>query len=180
MRMSIVTSYSSQGGNTGTASNVMEFESKFLLALCNYLLKQGYNPDDITILTLTQEQKEQISIDREMYTNSQDEYMNLCKVRVGFLQSFKEKNNGIILLSTVRHRMDDNRIKNGIATEIQVLLSRTMQGIFIVGDLPSSKSLKKIRNGILEQNAIGSEMALLCQTHGHITKVLWHIYLRFY
>ncbi len=146
----------------------IEFESHFVLALCNYFLKQGYNTDDITIVAMNSQQMQQITDDRKIYADRGDEFMNLCKVPIRCVMDFKEKNNGIILLSMIRTKEDESSRLPG---EIQNIFSRTKLGVFVIGSLPTVKHLKKIEKAIVDEEAINVEMELVCQTHGNVTKV---------
>lgn len=122
------------------------------------------------MLTVTGAAMQEILAHRKIYEHFGDEqeYENLCKVRVDMLMNFKETNNGMILLSTLRTKNDD---EYQIPREIQGLFSRTKQGAFVIGNLLANKHLKKIRKSISDENAIDTEMTLLCQTHGTVTKV---------
>lgn len=59
------------------------------------------------MVTMNCQQMQQIIDYRKIYEDRKDEFMNLCKVHIDFVQNFKEKNNGIILLSTTRTRAFD-------------------------------------------------------------------------
>ncbi|XP_037031769.1 uncharacterized protein LOC119071146 [Bradysia coprophila] len=149
-------------------SNPIEFESHFILALCNYFLKQGYDHSDIVMVAMNCHQMQRIIDDRKIYEDRVDEFTNLCKVRVDFVMNFKEKNNGIVLLSTTQTK-DDNSSK--LSQEIQNLFSKAKLGVFAIGSLPTDKHLKKIGKAIVAEAAINVEMELFCQTHGNVTTV---------
>lgn len=119
-------------------------------------------------MAMNRQQMQQIIDDRKVYGDRVDEFANLCKVRVDFILDFKEKNNGIILLSTTRTKNDDS---SKLSQEIQALFSRTKLGVFVIGPLPTDKRFKKIVKAIVAENAINAEMELLCHTHGNVTKV---------
>lgn len=148
----------------------IEFESHFTLALCNYFLKQGFCPEDITILTIDSKQMQQILADRSLREGCANEVQQSCKVRIEMLTNFKEKNNGIIVLSMALSD-DANVDVNQISREIHTILARTKLGAYIIGSLPATKLLQKIRKAIQVENAISDELELVCQSHGNKTKV---------
>ncbi|KAG4070493.1 hypothetical protein HA402_005725 [Bradysia odoriphaga] len=149
-------------------TNAIEFESHFILALCNYFLKQGYDHSDIVMVAMDCHQMQRIMDDRKIYEDRVDEFTNLCKVRVDFVMNFKEKNNRIVLLSTTQTK-DDHSSK--LPQEIQNLFSKVKLGVFAIGALPIDKHLRKIGKAIVAEAAVNVEMELFCQTHGNVTKV---------
>lgn len=145
-----------------------KFESKFLLSLCNYLILQGYKPEDITILTTYNGQMSQLHNDRK-------NYHSLRKVRITVVDNYQGEDNKIILLSLVR-----NNTKNSIGylafkNRVCVALSRAKEGQFIVGNMgllaKNSKTWAAIQDELQQQNAIGDALGLVCETHGNITNV---------
>jgi len=105
-------------------------EAGFLVALCRYLLLQGYKPEQITVLT--------------MYTGQLLELKNrmprnpFLGVRVCVVDNFQGEENDIILLSLVR-----SNSKIGFLEEpnrICVALSRARQGFYCIGNFNLLKS----------------------------------------
>lgn len=117
---------------------------------------------------------DQILADRSSREDFDIVYQALCKVRVEMLANFKDKNNGIILLSMAASDADDS---DRISRQLQFIFARTKLGVYIVGRLPTTKLFQKIRKAILAENAVSDESELVCQTHGNITKVCFTDYI---
>lgn len=94
-----------------------QYEAQFLAGLCRYLIQQGYNADEITVLTMYTGQmfllKKEIGV------------IHTCKgVRITCVDNFQGEENKIILLSLVRSN-DQGKIGFlGIDNRICVSLSR--------------------------------------------------------
>lgn len=77
------------------------FEANYLTKLCTYLIKQGYGPDKITVITMYLGQL--IELRRELRK------IGLAKVRVSTVDNFQGEENDIVLVSLVRSNQN-NRI----------------------------------------------------------------------
>lgn len=155
-----------QDGEETTKKN--DFEAKYLIALCKYLLLQGYTGEDITILTTYNGQMYQL-------LNERKQYPLLRRVRVTVVDNFQGEDNKIILLSLVRSNASNNIGFLAFKNRICVALSRAKEGLFIVGNMDSlaknSQTWRDIHAELLQQGAIGEEMALTCETHQNVTMV---------
>lgn len=155
-----------QDGDETTKKN--KFESKFLLSLCNYLILQGYKPEDITILATYNGQMFQLIADRK-------NYHNLKRVRITVVDNYQGEDSKIILLSLVRSNTKNSIGYLGFKNRVCVALSRAKEGQFIVGNMDllakNSKTWAAIQAELQQQNAIGEALGLLCATHGNITNV---------
>lgn len=112
--------------NYGCSSKCNKFEAEFLLTLARHLIKNGYKPEDITILVTYLGQWQTV---KEMRGK------DLENVRVMVVDSFQGEESEIVLLSLVRN---NNRGSIGFLSNtnrICVALSRAKQGFFIMGNM---------------------------------------------
>ena len=140
-------------------------EAGFLVALCRYLLLQGYKPEQITVLT--------------MYTGQLLELKNRMPknmfhgVRVCVVDNFQGEENDIILLSLVRSNLKIGFLQE--SNRICVALSRARQGFYCIGNfnlLTSKCNLwKEICDDLESRNAIGQTLKLVCKRHKSINDV---------
>ncbi|KAL9976038.1 hypothetical protein ACROYT_G013272 [Oculina patagonica] len=142
-------------------------EAYFLVALCKYLLFQGYKGSQITVLTMYTGQL--LLLQEKMPRRS------FGGVRVCAVDNFQGEENDIILLSLVR---SNEERKIGFLNEsnrICVALSRARQGFYCIGNFNLLKSQCKLWQEIcadLEtKNAIGKTLQLICKKHNNVTKV---------
>ena len=140
-------------------------EAGFLVALCRYLLLQGYRREQITILT--------------MYTGQLLELKNRMPkrefegVKVCVVDNFQGEENDIILLSLVRSNSTIGFLKE--SNRICVALSRARQGFYCIGNFTLLKSQcplwKEICDDLETKNAIGETLTLVCKTHNNVNEV---------
>ncbi|XP_078367695.1 uncharacterized protein LOC144651630 isoform X2 [Oculina patagonica] len=142
-------------------------EADFLVALCKYLLLQGYSKNQITVLTMY---TGQLLLFKEQMPRRTFEGVRVCAVN-----NFQGEENDIILLSLVR---SNNERKIGFLKEpnrICVALSRARQGFYCIGNFNLLKSQSKLWQEIcadLEtKNAIGETLQLVCKKHNNVTNV---------
>ena len=145
-------------------SHMNEHEAKFVVALCRYLLQQGYTADQITLLTTYTGQMFTI---RECLLERNNE--DLSSVRLTTVDNFQGEENDIILLSLVR---SNETKKVGFISEVNracVALSRARKGLYCVGNFDFLSKHSDIWSKILadlEAGAIGNALPLVCQIHG--------------
>ena len=142
-------------------------EADFLVALCKYLLQQGYLRTQITVLTMY--------IGQLLLLQEKMPKETFGGVRVCAVDNFQGEENDIILLSLVR---SNNERKIGFLNEsnrICVALSRARQGFYCIGNFKLLKSQCKLWQEIcadLEtKNAIGKTLQLVCKKHNNVTNV---------
>ena len=142
-------------------------EAHFLVALCNYLLLQGYKQRQITILTMYTGQLLllQEKMPRRIFGG----------IRVCAVDNFQGEENDIILLSLVR---SNSERKIGFLSEsnrICVALSRARKGFYCIGNFNLLKSQcnlwKEICYYLQTQNSIGENLHLVCKRHNNVTNV---------
>ena len=150
-----------EDANAELKSKSNEHEAKFIVALCNYLLLQGYCPEKITILTLY---TGQLLVLKNMMPKSQFQ-----GVRVSCVDNFQGEECDIVLLSLVRSN-EDGII--GFAEEenrICVSLSRAKVGLFVIGDFTLLAAKSYMWNNVVKsvQNSgnISDHLPLFCRNH---------------
>ena len=142
----------------GLQSYSNKHEADFIVALCHYLLLQGYKPEQITVLT--------------MYTGQLLELKQLMPrskfegVRISVVDNFQGEENDIILLSLVRSSTigflkESNRIC--------VALSRAREGFYCVGHFTLLTSNCQLWKDICEEMKtkaqMGTALKLICRKH---------------
>ncbi|XP_068745884.1 NFX1-type zinc finger-containing protein 1-like isoform X4 [Montipora capricornis] len=137
-------------------------EAKLLTALCRYLIQQGYEREQIAVLTAYSGQllnvRREMSKDKDMFEG----------VRLTAVDSFQGEESDIILLSLVRSkRIGFLKIENRVC----VALSRARKGFFIIGNAKlleeqdTSGLWPKIISNLREQKSLGKHLKLICQIH---------------
>ena len=101
-------------------------EAEFLVALCRHLLKQGYKPSQVTLLTTYRGQL--LEMKRRMRR------ADFEGVRVAAVDDFQGEENDIILLSLVRSNSDGDIGFLKIENRVCVSLSRAKQGFYVIGN----------------------------------------------
>lgn len=142
-------------------------EGDFLLALANYLVLQGYSPANITILTGYSAQVAYIN-------QAKVDFPALENLMITTIDNFQGEENHIILLSLVRSESSTIGFLRK-SFRVNVALSRAKQGLYITGNmktLSSQSSLwQYIRVVLQQQESIGDQLPLECQTHKTISYV---------
>nr|CAD7200153.1 unnamed protein product [Timema douglasi] len=150
-----------QDGESSSHSN--RHEADFLLALCWYLILQGYDGEDITILTTYSGQMLYLREKRS-------KHLMLHNVRMTVVDNFQGEENKIILLSLVRSNKDANIGFLKTPNRVCVALSRAREGLYIIGNMDnlterSSSIWGEINETLVRQEAIGTHLTLICQNH---------------
>ena len=147
-------------------SHSNEHEAKYIVALCRYLLRQGYDNSRITVLTTYTGQLLQL---KRLMPKTQFQGVRLCTV-----DNFQGEENDIILLSLVRSNEENKIGFLGISNRICVALSRARMGLYCIGNITmlASKSelWQKIKTDLEQQQGIGAALTTYCQNHKN-TKV---------
>ena len=143
-------------------SHSNDHEADFLVALCKYLLKQGYRPSQITLLTMYRGQL--LELRNKMRRR---DYQG---VRVAAVDDFQGEENDIILLSLVRSNSDGNVGFLKIENRVCVSLSRAKMGFFVIGNLTMLRDKydtvwPRIIENISKQGCTGNALPLYCQNH---------------
>ena len=142
-------------------SHSNEYEADFIVALCQHLLKQGYKPSQITILTTYTGQLLKI---RSIMPRKDFE-----GVRVVNVDNFQGEENDIILLSLVR---SNELNKVGFLREenrVCVAISRAKKGFYCFGNFKMLRNEVPLWDLILtyaeKEGCLGSEFSMHCLNH---------------
>lgn len=110
-----------------------------------------------------------------VHLQDRKKYPYLRKVRITAVDNFQGEDNKIILLSLVRSNTENNIGYLAFKNRICVALSRARHGFYIIGNMTTlskaSNIWKDIQQELMKQNAIGSELDLVCYTHKTVHKV---------
>ena len=151
----------SEQGNDAT-THINEFEAKYLVALCCHLLKQGYQPHQITILTMYRGQLFEL---RKRMTRETFE-----GIRVAVVDDFQGEENDIVLLSLVRSNSYKSIGFLDKSNRICVSLSRAKIGLYVIGNLDMLRDREstvwpKIISDLEKKCCVGNSLPLCCQVH---------------
>ena len=143
-------------------SHVNTHEAKYMVALCHHLLRQGYKPNQITMLTMYRGQL--LEMRRRM------KKADFGGVRIAVVDDFQGEENDIILLSLVRSnsRKDIGFLKT--SNRICVSLSRAKKGFYVIGNLSMFRGNDgtvwvNILLDMEKRHCIGRALPLYCQNH---------------
>ncbi|XP_028173495.1 NFX1-type zinc finger-containing protein 1-like isoform X1 [Ostrinia furnacalis] len=145
-----------------SSSRSNQKEADLTLGVANYLMQQGYEPEDVTILSAYSGQM--------FYMRKQrGKYAFLNKVKITVVDNYQGEESKIILLSLVRNN-DENRIGFlGTENRICVALSRAKEGFYIFGNIDILKANSPLWTKIattLEKNGLlGTSLKLKCENH---------------
>ena len=147
--------------NESIMSYSNEYEACFIPALCKHLLKLGYKPSQITILTTYTGQL--LKIRHKMPK------IDFEGVRIVNVDNFQGEENDIIILSLVRSNKNE---KVGFLKEpnrVCVALSRAKMGFYCFGNLKMLRSQvptwEVILHQVEEEGCLGSAFPLQCPNH---------------
>ncbi|CAH1269008.1 ZNFX1 [Branchiostoma lanceolatum] len=147
--------------DTDTKSRSNMHEAQFMASFCRYLLQQGYNPSQITILTTYTGQLFNFKkvMPRQVFEG----------VRVSAVDNYQGEENDIILLSLVRSNVEGNVGFLKVENRVCVALSRAKKGFYAIGNLTmlanASPLWSKIIKELREQRCVGTHLNLCCQNH---------------
>ncbi|XP_060875365.1 NFX1-type zinc finger-containing protein 1-like [Metopolophium dirhodum] len=149
------------------SSFVNSVEANYLVALADYLLKQGYYPEDITIMAMYNAQVIYIS----NLINSPP-FEHLANIRVSSVDAYQGEENEIVLLSLVRSNNNHSIGFLKTNNRVCVALSRARLGFYMAGDLKllarASKLWNSIKKYLCSLNALGPKLLLKCQIHNKV------------
>ena len=132
-----------------------------MAALCRYFILQGYQREQITVLTAYTGQL--IQLKKQM---PKDFFRG---VRVCAVDNFQGEENDIILLSLVRSNEEGKIGFLQTENRVCVALSRAKKGFFCIGNISLLETKSKLWNDIVddmrEQGNVGEALMLTCQNH---------------
>ncbi|XP_015376357.1 PREDICTED: NFX1-type zinc finger-containing protein 1-like, partial [Diuraphis noxia] len=129
--------------NYELSSFVNSAEANYLVALADYLLKQGYYPEDITIMAMYNAQVLFIS---DLINSPPFEHLG--NIRVSSVDAYQGEENEIVLLSLVRSNNNNSIGFLKTNNRVCVALSRARLGFYIAGDLKLLARASKLWNSI--------------------------------
>lgn len=145
-----------------TCSRTNPHEASFIVELCRYIILQGYDASQVTILTTY---SGQLHLIRQFMLNQN----LLTGVRAAVVDNYQGDENDIILLSFVRSNEEANIGFLKTSNRVNVALSRARKGLYCIGNFDclaeKSQLWKDLVHNLAAQNAIGSELEIYCQKH---------------
>ncbi len=157
-------------------------EAYFVISLSKYLLKNGYDSKEITIITpyegqllflRTQIEKELRSNQLSTVESKIVEEVN--KIHVTTIDSYQGEENKIILLSMVRSNQERRAGFTKNENRVCVALSRAKVGFYCIGNFDMLQKCSRLWKSIvsdLERNEhLGNQLPLKCVNHNNITEV---------
>ena len=177
--MFIITHNELESENESLKSKVNEYEAKYLSNLSKYLLLQGYDHNQLVILTFY--------VGQVLAIKKQLKKIGVENIRVSSVDNYQGEECDIVLLSLVRSnkKNDIGFLRN--FNRVCVAFSRAKIGFYILGNINhivnSEKALKnksktdskmidvwqKIKAKAEELNIIGDKLTLICQNHKNKT-----------
>ena len=147
-------------------SHSNEFEAAYLAALCKFLLQQGYEPTQITLLvTYTG----QLLLMRNYMPKATFE-----GVRVTTVDNFQGEENDIILLSLVRSNEKGSLGFLDAENRVCVALSRAKHGFYCIGNFnmlrKGAQVWEKIVSDIESKGMVGESLGIHCNNHPEFMK----------
>ena len=142
-------------------SHSNEYEARFLVNLCSYLLKQDYSPRQITILVAY---TGQLLLMKKMMLR--DEFNG---IRLTTVDNFQGEENDIILLSVVRSNGHGSVGFLSTENRVCVALSRARHGMFCIGNFEMLRSNAAIWGRVIgdmeEKKKLGNHLTICCDRH---------------
>ena len=151
--------------NPNLLSYKNDFEAKYIVGLCAHLLRLGYSPSQITILT---PYVGQLLLLRDKMPKSE-----FYGVRVTAIDNFQGEENDIILFSMVRStNPNSSRTTIGFLKEdnrVCVSLSRAKHGFYAIGNFElirhQSQLWESIISDVESRECYGNSLPLYCCNH---------------
>ncbi|XP_024082795.1 NFX1-type zinc finger-containing protein 1 isoform X2 [Cimex lectularius] len=154
-----------------------DFEVHFALGLAHYFIMQGYEPCEITILTMYKEQANMLyEKQKNMLQKDHGKFKNLNDIIIATVDSYQGKENTIVIISLVRNNKNGHIGFLALENRVCVALSRARAGLFILGNMTilskSSTLWQEVQTVLQKQNAIGKSLPLICQKKVHNTEAV--------
>ncbi|XP_035691669.1 NFX1-type zinc finger-containing protein 1-like [Branchiostoma floridae] len=147
--------------NEELLSHANDHEADYIVALCRYLIQQGYDKSRITILTTYKGQLYKLrgKMKKDFFEG----------VRVTVVDNFQGEENDIVLLSLVRSNREGSIGFLSISNRVCVALSRARMGFYCIGNISmlarKTEIWRNIKADMEERGCIGSHLMLRCQNH---------------
>lgn len=145
-----------------TRSHMNAHEASFIVELCRYIILQGYDSSQVTILTTY---SGQLHLIRQLM---RDQHL-LNGVRAAVVDNYQGEESDIILLSFVRSNDEANIGFLKTSNRINVALSRARKGLYCIGNFDCLAEKSPLWQNLMEnlaiQDAVGDKLAIYCQNH---------------
>ncbi|KAF2902956.1 hypothetical protein ILUMI_03225 [Ignelater luminosus] len=147
---------------SGDSSKKNMHEATFLIRLACYLVQNGYEPKDVTIIA---------AYSGQMFAlwEVRKQYESLSSVRITVLDNYQGEESRIILLSLVRNNEDNKIGFLKIENRVCVALSRAKEGFYMMGNIEllsqNSEIWPKVKATLESQQALGRSLLLRCEIH---------------
>lgn len=145
-----------------TRSHMNSHEASFIVELCRYIILQGYDQSQVTILTTY---SGQLQLIRQLMRT----HNLLNGVRAAVVDNYQGEENDIILLSFVRSNDEANIGFLKTSNRVNVALSRARKGLYCIGNFDclaeKCQLWKDLIQNLTTQEAIGDALAIFCQNH---------------
>ncbi|KAG7326586.1 hypothetical protein KOW79_009987 [Hemibagrus wyckioides] len=135
-------------------------EALFVVNLCRYLLRQEYQPSQITILTTY---TGQLYCLRKLMPSAE-----FSGVKVHVVDKYQGEENDIVILSLVRSNQEGRVGFLQIPNRVCVALSRAKKGLYCLGNMDMFSKIKlwsNILHTLREKGQVGGFLTLSCQNH---------------
>ncbi|MCJ8729395.1 hypothetical protein PDJAM_G00105760 [Pangasius djambal] len=135
-------------------------EARFVVELCRYLLRQDYQPSQITILTTY---TGQLYCLRKLMPSAE-----FSGVKVHVVDKYQGEENDIVILSLVRSNPEGRVGFLQIPNRVCVALSRAKKGLYCLGNMDMFSKVKlwsNILHTLREKGQVGRFLTLSCQNH---------------
>ncbi|XP_072949023.1 NFX1-type zinc finger-containing protein 1-like [Epargyreus clarus] len=145
-----------------SSSKANHKEADMVLRLANYLMQQGYEPSDVTILA---------AYSGQMFymRNQRERYAHLSKVKITVVDNYQGEESRIILLSLVRNNAGGHIGFLKTENRVCVALSRAKEGFYIFGNInmlkTNSNLWEKIAQTLESKKSLGTSLQLRCEVH---------------
>lgn len=156
--------------NDQLMSKVNEQEADMVVAFFHYLINNGMDVKDITVLTFYNGQRKLILKKLRSHSDLQGYFF-----KVPTVDSYQGEENGIVLLSLVRSNINNSIGFLSVSNRVCVALSRAQRGFYMFGDaqlLCRNSTLWKDVVKIMRSNSrrIGNSLPLICEKHSRTTE----------
>jgi superfamily I DNA and/or RNA helicase len=154
---------SDQSGRSNT------HEARMILSIAQYLLFNGYNPDQIVILSMYRKQLRVMKKIANEISSGGIIKSNVSEIRMTTTDNYQGEECEVVLLSLVRSNKDGKAGFVKVANRICVALSRARNGLYVIGNFnmirANSPLWDTICNAVEERGQFGREICLICSNH---------------
>lgn len=137
-------------------------EAEFIVALYQYIILQGYDKSQVTILTTYSAQLKEIK-------KSMKDYHLLDDAKATTVDNYQGEECDIILLSFVRSNEEGDIGFLKDSNRVNVALSRAKKGLYCIGNFDCMSRRNKLWQSLVvdlkTQQAIGTALKIVCQNH---------------